>query len=90
MQEGSTSLFGQHLKLPTLPSSSLTLTFSDAKKNKSFPGSKVSVDLTFVDFIALLLKTCLPMFGKRVKISSSLFPFSPNPKLKDAGGIELQ
>ncbi|KTG05107.1 hypothetical protein cypCar_00032191, partial [Cyprinus carpio] len=40
MQEGSTSLFGQHLKLPTLPSSSLTLTFSDVKKSKSFPGSK--------------------------------------------------
>ncbi|XP_030636672.1 protein AF-9 [Chanos chanos] len=40
MQEGSTSLFGQHLKLPTLPSSSLTLTFSDIKKSKSFPGSK--------------------------------------------------
>ncbi len=45
MQEGSTSLFGQHLKLPTLPSSSLSLTFSDVKKSKSFPGSKVSVDL---------------------------------------------
>ncbi|KAI7814386.1 putative protein AF-9 [Triplophysa rosa] len=40
MQEGSTSLFGQHLKLPTLPSSSLTLTFLDVKKSKSFPGSK--------------------------------------------------
>ncbi|XP_010901180.1 protein AF-9 isoform X3 [Esox lucius] len=40
MQEGSTSLFGQHLKLPTLPSSSLTLTFSDAKKSKAFPGPK--------------------------------------------------
>uniref|UniRef100_A0A8C8K7X9 YEATS domain-containing protein n=1 Tax=Oncorhynchus tshawytscha TaxID=74940 RepID=A0A8C8K7X9_ONCTS len=42
MQEGSTSLFGQHLKLPTLPSSSLTLTLSDAKKSKVFPGSKDS------------------------------------------------
>uniref|UniRef100_A0A4W5PF46 MLLT3 super elongation complex subunit n=1 Tax=Hucho hucho TaxID=62062 RepID=A0A4W5PF46_9TELE len=42
MQEGSTSLFGQHLKLPTLPSSSLTLTLSDAKKSKAFPGSKDS------------------------------------------------
>ncbi|XDV18881.1 hypothetical protein PO909_024479, partial [Leuciscus waleckii] len=31
---------GGHLKLPTLPSSSLTLTFSDVKKSKSFPGSK--------------------------------------------------
>ncbi|XP_052008103.1 protein AF-9 isoform X1 [Xyrauchen texanus] len=40
MQEGSTSLFGQHLKLPTLPSSSLTMTFSDVKKSKSFPGPK--------------------------------------------------
>ncbi|XP_035280670.1 protein AF-9 isoform X5 [Anguilla anguilla] len=44
MQEGSTSLFGQHLKLPTLPSSSLTLTFSDAKKSKSSLGSKVGGD----------------------------------------------
>ncbi|XP_037336631.2 protein AF-9 isoform X7 [Pungitius pungitius] len=41
MQEGSTSLFTQHLKLPTLPSHShLTPTLSDPKKNKSFPGSK--------------------------------------------------
>ncbi|KAL7375016.1 hypothetical protein ABVT39_010708 [Epinephelus coioides] len=40
MQEGSTSLFGQHLKLPTLPNSSLTSTFSDPKKSKSFHGSK--------------------------------------------------
>ncbi|MBN3321522.1 ENL protein, partial [Atractosteus spatula] len=40
MQEGSTSLFGQHLKLPALPSSSLTLTFSDMKKSKSSHGSK--------------------------------------------------
>ncbi|KAM6960017.1 protein AF-9 isoform 1-T1 [Tautogolabrus adspersus] len=40
MQEGSTSLFGQHLKLPTLPNSSLTSTFSDPKKSRSFHGSK--------------------------------------------------
>ncbi|XP_040037810.2 protein AF-9 isoform X5 [Gasterosteus aculeatus] len=41
MQEGSTSLFTQHLKLPTLPNTShLTPTFSDPKKNKSFHGSK--------------------------------------------------
>ncbi|KAI1888310.1 hypothetical protein AGOR_G00183700 [Albula goreensis] len=40
MQEGSASLFGQHLKLSTLPGSSLTLTFSDAKKSKSSMGSK--------------------------------------------------
>ncbi|KAM9836892.1 protein AF-9 [Aulostomus maculatus] len=40
MQEGSTSLFGQHLKLPTLPNSSLTSTFSDPKKSKNFHGSK--------------------------------------------------
>ncbi|KAM3590217.1 uncharacterized protein V6R79_005966 [Siganus canaliculatus] len=40
MQEGSTSLFGQHLKLPTLPNNSLTSTFSDPKKNKSLHGSK--------------------------------------------------
>ncbi|XP_018615155.1 protein AF-9 isoform X2 [Scleropages formosus] len=44
MQEGSTSLFGQHLKLPSLPSSSLTLTFSDAKKSKSSHGSHGSKD----------------------------------------------
>ncbi|XP_073330610.1 protein AF-9 [Pagrus major] len=40
MQEGSTSLFGQHLKLPTLTNSSLTSTFSEPKKGKSFHGSK--------------------------------------------------
>lgn len=40
MQEGSTSLFGQHLKLPTLPNSSLTSSFSDPKKSKSFHPSK--------------------------------------------------
>ncbi|XP_034532395.1 protein AF-9 isoform X1 [Notolabrus celidotus] len=40
MQEGSTSLFGQHMKLPTLPNSSLTYTFPDPKKSKSFHGSK--------------------------------------------------
>ncbi|XP_030579048.1 protein AF-9 isoform X1 [Archocentrus centrarchus] len=36
MQEGSTSLFGSHLKLPTLPNSSLTSSLSDPKKSKSF------------------------------------------------------
>ncbi|XP_041840695.1 protein AF-9 isoform X2 [Melanotaenia boesemani] len=40
MQEGSTSLFSQHLKLPSLPNSSLTSSFSDPKNNKSFHGSK--------------------------------------------------
>ncbi|KAM4612276.1 protein AF-9 [Polymixia lowei] len=40
MQEGSTSLFGQHLKLPTLPNSSLTTTLSDPKKSKTFHGPK--------------------------------------------------
>lgn len=40
MQEGSTSLFGQHLKLPTLPASSLTLSLSDSKKSKTFLQSK--------------------------------------------------
>ncbi|XP_072232691.1 protein AF-9 isoform X2 [Leuresthes tenuis] len=40
MQEGSTSLFSQHLKLPSLPNSSLTSSFSDPKKSKSFHGSK--------------------------------------------------
>ncbi|XP_028462074.1 protein AF-9 isoform X4 [Perca flavescens] len=40
MQEGSTSLFSQNLKLPTLPNSSLTSTFSDPKKSKSLHGSK--------------------------------------------------
>uniref|UniRef100_A0A8C6T5F5 MLLT3 super elongation complex subunit n=1 Tax=Neogobius melanostomus TaxID=47308 RepID=A0A8C6T5F5_9GOBI len=37
MQEGSTSLFGQHLKLPSLPNSSFS---SDPKKSKSFHPSK--------------------------------------------------
>ncbi|XP_076004587.1 protein AF-9 isoform X2 [Genypterus blacodes] len=40
MQEGSTSLFGQHLKLPTLPNTLLTSTLSDPKKSKAFHGSK--------------------------------------------------
>ncbi|XP_063043612.1 protein AF-9 [Engraulis encrasicolus] len=40
MQEGSTSLFGQHMKLPTLPSSSLTFSFPDLKRTKPFPGPK--------------------------------------------------
>ncbi|KAM6909076.1 LOW QUALITY PROTEIN: protein AF-9 [Xenentodon cancila] len=40
MQEGSTSLFSQHLKLPTLPNSSLTSSFPDPKKSRSFHGSK--------------------------------------------------
>ncbi|KAF7642656.1 hypothetical protein LDENG_00253740, partial [Lucifuga dentata] len=40
MQEGSTSLFGQHLKLPTLPNNSLTSSLADPKKSKSFHGSK--------------------------------------------------
>ncbi|XP_036002008.1 protein AF-9 [Fundulus heteroclitus] len=39
MQEGSTSLFSQHLKLPTLPNNSLTSS-SDPKKSKSFHTSK--------------------------------------------------
>ncbi|XP_047242502.1 protein AF-9 isoform X2 [Girardinichthys multiradiatus] len=40
MQEGSTSLFSQHLKLPTLPNNSLTSSSSDPKKSKSFHTSK--------------------------------------------------
>ncbi|RVE60136.1 hypothetical protein OJAV_G00177920 [Oryzias javanicus] len=40
MQEGSTSLFSQHLKLPTLPNSSLTSSLSDPKKSKPPHGSK--------------------------------------------------
>lgn len=47
MQEGSTSLFGQHLKLPTLPNNSLTSSFSDPKKVKNVHGSKVSVIFTY-------------------------------------------
>ncbi|KAM9826798.1 protein AF-9 [Neosynchiropus ocellatus] len=39
MQEGSTSLFGQHLKLPSLPNNSLATSFSDPRKSKSFQGS---------------------------------------------------
>ncbi|XP_037537553.1 protein AF-9 [Nematolebias whitei] len=40
MQEGSTSLFSQHLKLPSLPNNSLTASSSDPKKSKSFYSSK--------------------------------------------------
>ncbi|XP_056432156.1 LOW QUALITY PROTEIN: protein AF-9 [Gadus chalcogrammus] len=41
MQEGATSLFGQHMKLPTLPASTLaSVPLSDAKKSKNFHGSK--------------------------------------------------
>ncbi|XP_061664919.1 protein AF-9 [Syngnathoides biaculeatus] len=40
MQEGSTSLFGPHMKLPTLPNSSLASTFSDPRKSKSSHGPK--------------------------------------------------
>ncbi|XP_030193962.1 protein AF-9 isoform X1 [Gadus morhua] len=40
MQEGATSLFGQHMKLPTLPASTLASGLSDAKKSKNFHGSK--------------------------------------------------
>lgn len=43
LQEGCTYLHSQHLKLPTLPNSSLTTTSSDSKKSKNFHGSKVSV-----------------------------------------------
>ncbi|XP_054608425.1 protein AF-9 isoform X3 [Dunckerocampus dactyliophorus] len=40
MQEGSTSLFRQHMKLPALPNTSLTSSFSDSRKSKSSHGSK--------------------------------------------------
>ncbi|KAJ3585757.1 hypothetical protein NHX12_014476 [Muraenolepis orangiensis] len=40
MQEGSTSLFGQHMKLSTLPTSTLASGLADPKKSKSFHGSK--------------------------------------------------
>ncbi|TWW63700.1 Protein AF-9 ALL1-fused gene from chromosome 9 protein [Takifugu flavidus] len=40
LQEGSTHLHSQHLKLPTLPNSSLTSTFPDPKKSKTPHGSK--------------------------------------------------
>ncbi|XP_077400029.1 protein AF-9 isoform X2 [Vanacampus margaritifer] len=40
MQEGSTSLLGPHMKLPTLPNSSLASTLSDARKSKSSHGPK--------------------------------------------------
>ncbi|XP_032439126.1 protein AF-9 isoform X3 [Xiphophorus hellerii] len=40
MQEGSTFLFSQHLKLPTLPNNSLTSLSSDPKRSKSFHASK--------------------------------------------------
>ncbi|XP_051912986.1 protein AF-9 isoform X2 [Hippocampus zosterae] len=40
MQEGSTSLFGPHMKLPTLPNSSLPSAFSEPRKSKSSHGPK--------------------------------------------------
>ncbi|XP_019714034.1 protein AF-9 isoform X2 [Hippocampus comes] len=40
MQEGSTSLFGPHMKLPTLPNSSLASAFSEPRKSKSSHGPK--------------------------------------------------
>uniref|UniRef100_A0A3P9KPT2 MLLT3 super elongation complex subunit n=1 Tax=Oryzias latipes TaxID=8090 RepID=A0A3P9KPT2_ORYLA len=50
MQEGSTSLFSQHLKLPTLPNSSLTSSLSDPKKSKPAHGSKVCVSASSSSF----------------------------------------
>ncbi|KAJ8339771.1 hypothetical protein SKAU_G00344040 [Synaphobranchus kaupii] len=44
MQEGASSLFRQHLKLPALHTGSVTLTFSDTKKGKPSHGSKVNRD----------------------------------------------
>ncbi|TRY83067.1 hypothetical protein DNTS_013529, partial [Danionella cerebrum] len=65
MQEGATSLFGQHLKLPTLPSSSLTLAFSETKKSKPFPvqkeGSKSTGALTTTNISSSSLKLHKPM-----------------------------
>ncbi|XP_077445825.1 protein AF-9 [Stigmatopora argus] len=40
MQEGSASLFGPHMKLPTLPDNSLGATFSEPRKTKSSHGIK--------------------------------------------------
>ncbi|XP_061815269.1 protein AF-9 isoform X1 [Nerophis lumbriciformis] len=40
MQEGSTSLFGHHMKLPMLPNTSLMSPFPDSRKSKSSLGSK--------------------------------------------------
>ncbi|XP_077355128.1 protein AF-9 isoform X2 [Festucalex cinctus] len=40
MQEGSTSLFGPHMKLPSLPNSSLASATSDPRKSKSSHGPK--------------------------------------------------
>ncbi|XP_035272807.1 protein AF-9-like [Anguilla anguilla] len=45
MQEGASSLFRQHLKLPSLHSGSVTLTFSDAKRARPSQGSKVTPDV---------------------------------------------
>ncbi|KAJ8272005.1 hypothetical protein COCON_G00108640 [Conger conger] len=45
MQEGASSLFRQHLKLPALHTGSMTLTFSDSKKGKPSQGSKVTRDV---------------------------------------------
>uniref|UniRef100_A0A3Q2YWL1 MLLT3 super elongation complex subunit n=1 Tax=Hippocampus comes TaxID=109280 RepID=A0A3Q2YWL1_HIPCM len=40
--EGSTSLFGPHMKLPTLPNSSLASAFSEPRKSKSSHGNSSS------------------------------------------------
>lgn len=52
LQEGSTYQHSQHLKLPTLPNSSLTSTFPDPKKSKNSHGSKVSVGFSLFSFLS--------------------------------------
>ncbi|XP_077597793.1 protein AF-9 [Stigmatopora nigra] len=54
MQEGSASLFGPHMKLPSLPDNSLGATFSDPRKTKSSHGIK---DVSKVSDPAALLTT---------------------------------
>ncbi|XP_052315422.1 protein AF-9-like isoform X4 [Oncorhynchus keta] len=85
MQEGSTSLFGQHLKLPTLPSSSLTLTLSDAKKSKVFPGSKDSSKGT-----GALLTTTTTTTTTTTNSSSSSKLLKPSKDHKDKPSKETK
>ncbi|XP_034020761.1 protein AF-9 [Thalassophryne amazonica] len=81
MQEGSTSLFGQHLKLPTLPTTPLTSNFSDPKKTKSIHGSK---DGTKVSSTALLTTTTTTTTSTNSSSFSKLHKPSKDHKDKTA------
>ncbi|XP_015259874.1 PREDICTED: protein AF-9-like [Cyprinodon variegatus] len=69
MQEGSTSLFSQHLKLPSLPNSSLTSSSSDPKKSKSFHTSKDCFKGGRTDLLTTATTTNTSSFSKLHKPS---------------------